>query len=201
MLRNDQKKVAARFRRTEPGAAEEATASRLARLAAVKQTSPAGRASAPAEETAAEEAPVAPDDIPANDETPAGPAAPAPETATDPARAPLEEPRPAPVLSETKPADPAVDERWARENLRWRGDQPVLDMANVLRILDGHEEFAGRFRYNDNLNKVMDKGAVMLDWRLAEVCAVIQERFLPEITEADVRKALLVHANRKSRKK
>lgn len=209
MLTNDQKKaietMAARFRRAEPGAAEEATASRLARLAAVRQSSPAGSAPAPGaapnEDMAADEAPAAGDDIPANDETPAASEAPAPEAAAEPACAPLEERRPAPVASAPKPADPAEDERWSRDNLRWRGDRPVLDMANVLRILDRHEDFAGRFRYNDSLNKVMDKGAVMLDWRLAEVCAAIQERFMPEIAEADVQRALLIHANRKSRKK
>lgn len=99
----------------------------------------------------------------------------------------------------TRPASP--DEIWARKNLRWKDGRPILDLANVLRVLNRHEDFAGRFKYDDTLNKVLDKGSVMLDWRLAEVCSVIQERFLPAIPESDVQKALLIHANQKSQKK
>lgn len=93
------------------------------------------------------------------------------------------------------------DHVWARENLRFKGGEPMLDIANVLRVFERHEAFAGRFKFNEALNKVLDKGTVMLDWRVAEVVAVIQERFLPEVSEAAVQKALLVHANRVIQKK
>lgn len=88
------------------------------------------------------------------------------------------------------------DRAWVKTNLRLRNGEPMLDIANVLRVLERHDAFAGRFRYNNDLNKVMDRGSVMLDWRVAEVVAVIQERFLPEISEVAVQKGLLVYANR-----
>lgn len=99
-----------------------------------------------------------------------------------------------------KDAKEDEDLAWAKANLRFNGDEPVLDIANALRVLKRHETFAGRFRFNDTLNKVMDKGSVMLDWRVAEVVAVIQERFLPGISEAAVNKALIVHANHEIQK-
>lgn len=85
---------------------------------------------------------------------------------------------------------------WAKTNLRFRASEPMLDVANALRILDKHEDFQGRFRYNPAVNKVLDRGSVMLDWRVSELIAVIQERFLPEIPDDCVKQALLVHANR-----
>lgn len=103
------------------------------------------------------------------------------------------------TAAKARPASP--DEVWARKNLRWKDGRPILDMANALRVLDRHEDFSGRFKYNETLSKVLDKGSVMMDWRMAEICAVIQERFLPAILEVDVRKALLIHANRNSEKK
>lgn len=103
--------------------------------------------------------------------------------------------KPQPVDSK-EPSQADKDLAWARENLRFRANEPFIDIANALRVLERHPEFDGRFRYNTSLKKVMDKGAVMLDWRVAEVVAVIQERFLPEITESDVNKALIVHSNR-----
>ena len=88
------------------------------------------------------------------------------------------------------------DKAWARKNLRSREGKLILDIANVIRILERHEDFKGRFQYNETLNKVLDKGTVMLDWRIAECCAVIQERFLPEISDKDVEKALVIVSNR-----
>lgn len=93
------------------------------------------------------------------------------------------------------------DRAWAKKNLRFKSAGPYLDIANTLRVLERHETFTGRFRYNETLNKVMDKGAVMLDWRVAEVVAVIQERFLPEVSADTVERALIVHANRVIQKK
>jgi|GEM_PF-2557747 len=93
------------------------------------------------------------------------------------------------------------DRAWARANLRSKGGEPYLDSANALRVLERHEAFTGRFKFNETLNKVMDKGTVMLDWRVAEVVAIVQERFLPEIPAEAVEKALLIHANRVIQKK
>ena len=88
------------------------------------------------------------------------------------------------------------DEAWAKANLRFQDGKPISDMANVLRVLQRHSDFEGRFVYNETLNKVLDKGEVMLDWRVSECCAVIQERFVPGVAEADVNAALVIHANR-----
>lgn len=90
---------------------------------------------------------------------------------------------------------------WARKNLRWQAGAPLLDIANVLRVFERHEDFNTRFRYNETLNKVLDKGSVMVEWRMLEVCAVIQERFLPGVPEAIVRSALIVAGNRKNLEK
>ncbi len=100
-----------------------------------------------------------------------------------------------------RPRERSEDQVWARANLRFKDGKPCLDIANALRVFERHETFAGRFRFNDTLNKVMDKGSVMLDWRVAEVVAVIQERFLPEVDAESVEKALIVHANRVIQKK
>ncbi len=100
-------------------------------------------------------------------------------------------------VDETETASsPGDDSAWAKANLRWQGDAPVPDMANALRILDGHPDFKGRFIYNETLGKVLDKGTLMLDWRVSECCAVIQERFVPGIAESTVNNALIICANR-----
>ncbi|MEM8773088.1 MAG: hypothetical protein AAGD92_15685 [Pseudomonadota bacterium] len=98
-------------------------------------------------------------------------------------------------IAEENVSDLEQDRQWVVENLRMCGDEPFCNVANVLRVLQRHEVFAGRFRYNTALTKVMDKGSVMLDWRVSELVAVIQERFLPEVSPDDVEKALIVHAN------
>lgn len=96
-----------------------------------------------------------------------------------------------------EPGSPeALDHAWSQENLRFSKGEPVLDIANALRVFERHEVFRGRFRYNETLTKVMDKGSVMLEWRVSEVVAVMQERFLPGIAPETVSKALLVYANR-----
>lgn len=100
-----------------------------------------------------------------------------------------------------EPSQRDKDRLWAKKNLRFKGGQPCLDCANALRIFERHSSFTGRFRYNDTLNKVMDKGAVMLDWRVSEVVCVIQERFMPEISVNAVERALIVHANHVIQKK
>jgi len=86
------------------------------------------------------------------------------------------------------------DDIWSRKNLRWRDGRPIADMANALRIFERHEDFKGRYRYNEMVNRVLDKGVVMIDWRIAEVCVTIQERFIPAIDEAIVLKGLTIAA-------
>ncbi len=107
--------------------------------------------------------------------------------------------KPNPAAGASSPKD--EDRVWARANLRFKSGGPYLDSANALRVFERHPAFAGRFKFNETLNKVMDKGTVMLDWRVCEVVAVIQERFLPEISPDAVEKALIVHANRVIQKK
>ncbi len=97
--------------------------------------------------------------------------------------------------------DDNPDRAWAKQNLRWRDGFPLLDIANAMRVLDRHEDYKGRFRYNDDVDKVLDKGSIMLDWRVLEVCADIQERFLPDISETAMRAALVVSGNRNNTNK
>ncbi len=104
--------------------------------------------------------------------------------------------KPAVTQSAAQKSDDNPDRVWAKQNLRWRDGFPLLDIANAMRVLDRHEDFKGRFRYNDDVDKVLDKGSIMLDWRVLEVCADIQERFLPNIPENVVRAALTVNGNR-----
>ncbi|NOX83440.1 MAG: hypothetical protein GXP06_10740 [Alphaproteobacteria bacterium] len=92
--------------------------------------------------------------------------------------------------------DDNPDRVWAKQNLRWRDGFALLDIANAMRVLDRHEDYKGRFRYNDDIDKVLDKGSIMLEWRVLEVCADIQERFLPDISENAIRAALTVNGNR-----
>jgi len=109
----------------------------------------------------------------------------------------------APAVAIEPKVGPSGDQdlAWAKENLRWADEKPIPDMANVLRVLDRHPDFKGRYIYNETLNKVLDKGTLMLDWRVSECCAVIQERFVPEIPESAVNNALVICANRNGTRK
>ncbi len=120
-----------------------------------------------------------------------------------PAQEPIPRPAPqaAPIPVASRVGAPTDDERWARENLRWNGDKPFLDLANVIRVLERHPDFNSRFRYNDTISKVLDRGSVMPDWRMMDVCATVQERFLPEVPEETFLRALAAHANRATAKK
>lgn len=88
------------------------------------------------------------------------------------------------------------DAAWARHNLR--GDQTglYLDLANALRILEHHPDFKGRFKFNDMINKVVDRGAVMVEWKISAITAEIQERFLPMLPSELVNNALVIAANK-----
>lgn len=89
------------------------------------------------------------------------------------------------------------DAQWAQGNLRHAKDGRVLlDLANCLRVIEAHPDFRGRYKYNDVLAKVLDKGTVMVEWRLLEFTATLQERFLPEIPFETAARALVVAANR-----
>jgi hypothetical protein len=92
------------------------------------------------------------------------------------------------------------DLRWVRENLRFCGDRVRLDLANCLRVIERHPDFKGRYRFNDVLSKVLDRGTVMVEWRLGEFAAMLQERFLPEIPYEMAARALVIAANRGSQK-
>lgn len=107
-------------------------------------------------------------------------------------------------LEETGPVSAPTSDQdlaWAKENLRWSNEIPISDLANVVRVLERHPEFNGRFIYNETLSRVLDKGTLMLDWRVSECCAVIQERFIPEIAENTVNNALVICANRNGTRK
>ncbi len=88
------------------------------------------------------------------------------------------------------------DAEWARANLRFDEGRPYNDLANCLRVLERHPDFKGRFKYNEMLSKVVDRGAVMVEWRISEIAAELQERFLPEITPETVGRSLVIAANR-----
>jgi hypothetical protein len=88
------------------------------------------------------------------------------------------------------------DEQWARENLRWRGAEVLLDLANVVRILERHPDYQRRYKYNEVLTKVMDRGSVMLEWRINDLTAILQERFMPGVPVDLVARGLLVVSNR-----
>ena len=88
------------------------------------------------------------------------------------------------------------DQVWARKNLRFKNGEPIPDMANALRIFERHEDYKGRFKYNEMVNRVLDKGVVMIDWRIAEICTFVQERFIPGIPEDVVLKGLTIAAYR-----
>jgi hypothetical protein len=95
---------------------------------------------------------------------------------------------------------PSNDALWARDNLRYRDGQPILDIANCLRVIELHPDYKGRYKYNDVLLKVLDRGTVMIEWRMLEFAAEIQERFLPDIPFETASRALVVAANRASAK-
>ena len=105
--------------------------------------------------------------------------------------------RPTPPLARKKPpSELSEDERWARSHLRWNGARVYADLANLLRIIEKHDDFAGRFKFNKAMGKVTNRGAIMLDWQMDDVCAQIQERFIPEVSSDLVTRALYVAANR-----
>lgn len=92
------------------------------------------------------------------------------------------------------------DAAWARANLRHANGRLLLDLANCIRVIELHPDFKGRFRFNDVLGKVLDRGTVMVEWRLGEFVATLQERFLPEVSFEIAARALVVAANRASQK-
>jgi len=93
------------------------------------------------------------------------------------------------------------DRQWARKNLRCAEDgRLLLDIANCLRVLELHPDFKGRYKFNEVLVKVLDRGTVMVEWRLAEYTAMMQERFLPEVPFEIATRALVVAANRAGQK-
>lgn len=86
---------------------------------------------------------------------------------------------------------------WVRRNLRRAEDgRLLLDLANCLRVLELHPDFKGRYKFNDVLMKVLDRGTVMIEWRLSEFTAMVQERFLPEIPYETATRALVIAANK-----
>ena len=97
-------------------------------------------------------------------------------------------------------AAPADDEGWVRDNLRFRDGRLLLDLANCLRVIERHPDFKGRFRFNDILSKVLDRGTVMIEWRMGEYVVSLQERFLPEVPYEIAARALVVAANRADQK-
>ncbi len=108
-------------------------------------------------------------------------------------------------MNAPKVIDVAVEDEgdalWARKNLRYCEDGRIrLDLANCLRVIELHPDFKDRYRFNDVLGKVLDKGTVMIEWRLLEFAAIMQERFLPELPYETAARALIVAANRASAK-
>lgn len=99
---------------------------------------------------------------------------------------------------ERSEAEAREDESWARANLRWSGANAFADMANVLRVMGRHPAFYGRFLFDKSTGEIHDRGAVMLGWQVDELCAEIQERFIPEVSQEIVFKALVIAANRNS---
>ncbi len=93
------------------------------------------------------------------------------------------------------------DLAWAKQNLRWAEGKPIPDLANILRILERHEDYKGRYIFNETLNRVLDKGNLMFEWRISECTALIQERFIPAVAESAVNNALVVCANRTGTRK
>ena len=88
------------------------------------------------------------------------------------------------------------DASWASAHLRRRDGVVLLDLANVLRVFERHPNFRGRFMYDQPMGKVLDRGSVLMAWQIDALAAEIQERFLPEMCEQTVFKALIIAANR-----
>ena len=109
-------------------------------------------------------------------------------------------PQAGPLTAHRSRREAQNDENWSLDHLRWSGDRAYGDLANVLRIFDHHPDFAGRFRFNKSMGKVMNKGTVMLGWQLDETVAIIQERFIPEVAPETVIKSLMICANRNCEK-
>jgi hypothetical protein len=93
-------------------------------------------------------------------------------------------------------AETATDEDWVKANLRFGDGLAYNDLANCLRVIERHPDFKGRFKFNEMLSKVVDRGAVMVEWRIHEVAAELQERFMPEVSPETVGRALVIAANR-----
>ncbi|MDZ7627084.1 MAG: hypothetical protein U5J99_01600 [Parvularculaceae bacterium] len=104
------------------------------------------------------------------------------------------------AVPEAKLNTAAGDDEWSKANLRFDGAKPLKDLANCLRVFENHPEYKGRFRFNEMLNKVVDRGAVMVEWRINEITADLQERFMPDVAPENVSKALFIAANRASAK-
>ncbi len=105
-----------------------------------------------------------------------------------------------PAKFEKAPEPVSSDGAWSEENLRQRDGRTLTDLANCLRVFERHPEYKGRFRFNEMLNKVVDRGAVMVEWRINEITADLQERFMPDVAPENVSKALFIAANRASAK-
>lgn len=103
----------------------------------------------------------------------------------------------APVKPSRRRSDP--DPQFVEEHLRRDANGVILDIANVLRVLERHPEFSGRFRFNEGMGKVCDRGKVLLGWQIDELTAVLQERFLPGIPDGLVAKAVAIVAHRASK--
>lgn len=94
-------------------------------------------------------------------------------------------------------SDGLTDEEWASANLRQCEEgYLILDLANVLRIVERHPEFVGRYLYDVNMHKVIDNGVIMVQWQVDALAGEIQERFMPGVNEALVQKAVDVAANK-----
>jgi len=89
------------------------------------------------------------------------------------------------------------DRDWARHNLRrYDQDKLILDLANVLRVLERNPDYSGRFRYNQDMAKVVDRGVIMAMWMVNALAGEIQERFMPSVNENLVHKAIEIVANK-----
>jgi hypothetical protein len=102
-------------------------------------------------------------------------------------------------LDSSAQGDIAGDAGWAKANLRFEAGRAYNDLANCLRVLERHPDFKGRFKFNEMLSKVLDRGAVMVEWRINEIAAELQERFLPEISPETVGRALVIAGNRSAK--
>jgi len=78
--------------------------------------------------------------------------------------------------------DGLSDKQWCVENLRCcEENYLILDLANVLRVLERHPEYRGRYHYDINMHKVIDRGVVMVLWQVDALASELQERFLPGV--------------------